>query len=313
MDLKEINKKELADKYYNQILDFEKKELERLEKYKLVNEFLKSNDWLFISPIFFQGYELDIFLEISKTKKNYKNEIFNLIIAKFYNLEFTASFVEGYCSRCNYINPFLKSIEHSLILCFQKDYEGSIKTLIPIIEGILRKYLITEKKFIKDKIFFDNLRDSFGQIKSDIILICIQSLKNYQVENQLFIKFSESQIKDLINKREEYFNIWFSFVTDFVDNSFYMNTKGKTISNEINRHSIVHELGFNFEYSFENYVKVYFLLQFLTWAFLEKEDKSQFNEINHLRLAEKISAYQNIIKLSEKLLPEKYILLKNYN
>lgn len=301
---------QLSKHYYNQLLNSNEQEL---KKYKVVNGYLKLNDWLFISPIFFQGYELDCFLELSKNNNDEKAKILEIIYRKFYDLRHTASFIEGYCVRCNYIKPFLKSIENSLILVYQKDYEGSIKTIIPIIEGILRKYLISEKNYRTETVRPKDLKNSFDYIKIDIIENYRKYLKTYRTENNIAVHFSNLQIENLIKKEEEYFNIWFSFVSDFVRNSFYLNTSGKPLTNEVNRHSILHEFGLNFEYNLENFIKIYFLLQFLTWAFLRKEGKSVLNKIESYRYFEKIVAYERIIKLSDKLLYEKHILLKNYN
>ena len=270
-------------------------EIKELEKYKVVNEFLRQYDWLFVSPLFFQGYELDYFYKLSLQDACDKSEVTNLIFHKFYQLDWSASFIEGYCKRCNYIEPFLKSIEHSLILTFQRDYEGGIKTLIPIIEGILRKYLNTERDIDNSKVKFSHLKEAFTYLKSDLILE---------------VKSRDSQ--DRFNEMNEYYEIWFSFVFEFIDKSFYLNTNRNVLTNELNRHSILHEFGLAFEYNLENYIKVYFVLHFLTWIFLQKEKKSMLNEINGFRFFEKAMAYQSIIKYSEKVAYNKHLLLKNY-
>ena len=161
---------QVANHYFNLFIKSDEGEIKNLTEYTLVNEYLKSNDWLFISPIFFQGFELEIFLRLSKTEGNNKEKILEIITKKFYDLRHTASFIEGYCNRCDCIQPFLKSIENSLILTFQKDYEGSIKTIIPIIEGVLRKYLIAEKSFTTETIRPKDLKESFNLLRLDLIM-----------------------------------------------------------------------------------------------------------------------------------------------
>lgn len=303
---------QLANHHYNLIVEMYNREIKTLEKYVTVNKYLKENDWLFISPLFFQGYELDLFFELSKTVDNNKKRILEIITNKFYDLKNTASFIEGYCNRSEYIKPFLGSIENSLILTFQRDYEGSIKTIIPTIEGILRKYLISEKNKTTDSIGYKDLKNSFGFLKIDLISTYTEDIRNYKDENGRLVCFSNNQVNELIKVQERHYEIWFSFVDDFVQNSFYMNTKGNELTNQVNRHSILHEFGLNFKYNLENYIKIYFLLQFLTWIFLKKERKSILNEIDSSRWIEKIFAYEKIIKQSKKLLFEKHILLKNY-
>jgi hypothetical protein len=305
---------EQLSKYHYNLLLGNENENRTLEEYKLVNIFLKSNDWLFISPLFFQGYELASFLKLSKKENPDKKEILKIIISKFYNLKHVASFIEGDCSRCENIKPFLASIENSLILCFQKDYEGSIKTIIPIVEGILRKYLKNERGYTNDRIQFKDLKRSFEYLKDDLLENYIDLLRNYKVNNQESIEFTEEQFNNLVANHNYYHDAWFSFATEFINESFYLKTtNGQVISNEVNRHSILHELGFEFEYNFENYIKIFFLLQFLTWVFLKKEKQSLFHdEMKPYRYFEKIRAYEKIIEYSDQLIFEKHTLLKNY-
>ena len=302
----------IADYHYDRLTSSGNYEAIFLNQYKVVNEFLQQNDWLFISPIFFQGIELDMISKLDHDD-NPKEKILTLVINKFFNISHTASFIEGYCNRCKHIKPFLMSIEHSLILTFQKDYEGAIKTIIPIIEGVIRKYIVEEKGLNADKIKFEKIRKSFYLLRQDLIDVYLDILKNYTTENNEKLEFSEQQINNLIQQQTEYYDIWFSFVADFINKSFYLNTNGQPLTNEVNRHSILHELGNKFEYSFENYIKIYFLLQFMTWAFLIKERKSTLNEISTLRFVEKVTAYETIIKHSEKLIYEKHLLYKNYD
>ena len=291
------------------------RELESLKKYKQVNDFLKKHDWLFISPIYFQGFELNYFFKLSKEDGDHKEEIAKWIFRKLYNLSHTASFIDGYCRRCSHIEPFLFSIEHSLILTFQRDYEGGIKTLIPIIEGILRRYLNVEKGIGMESIGFKELRKSFLSLKSELIAKHTSYLSNPTEFGQPVL-LSEDEVNYLIELETQYYDQWFSFVIDFVDNSFYLNTRKKTITNEVNRHAILHEYGLGLEYNLENYIKIYFVHQFLTWIFLRKENKSQLNEIGAYRYFEKVIAYRNIIKHSERLIYDKHILYrdtKGYN
>jgi hypothetical protein len=303
----------LANRHYNSIMHSSSNNQELLSKYQAVNDFLKQNDWLFISPLFFQGFELSSIFKLIGTKDEVKQQILNIICRKFYNLPITASFAEGYCIRCNHIKPFVISIEHSLILTFQKDYEGAIKTIIPIIEGIIRKYLVEEKGAVMHEIQFQKIRTSFDLLKGDLLLNYREFLNNYKTQNNESVTFSEAQISQMMAKETHYLNIWFSFVSDFVNNSFYLRTTNNKLTNEVNRHSIMHELGNNFDYNFENYIKIYFLLQFLTWAFLKKEQRSLLDSMDGYRSFEKVMAYDSIIKQSERISYEKHILFRKYD
>jgi hypothetical protein len=301
----------LANFHFDELQKHHKVELDIINKYKEVNNFLRLNDWLFVCPLFFQGYELNYFFELSKRNEPAKLEILKAISAKFYNLNWTTSFVDGYCSRCNHINPFARSIENSIILAFQKDYEGGIKTLIPVVEGIIRKYLTTEKGFNNDNIGFYNIKTSIEFLYNDLIEIERTELLNYHDQNNTNISFSESQIEELLKFHIEYYKTWFSFISDFFENSLYLSTKSRKIKNqnEVNRYSILHELGYDFDYNFENYIKVFFVILFLTWIFLMKENKSILSQIDTKTFINKIISYKNIIEKSERLDYDKHVLL----
>ena len=289
------------------------RELKQLDTYELVNNFLAANNWYFVSPNFLQGFELGLLLRLSKAPGDHRQEVNEIMFRKFYQLEWTASFIDGYCRRCSHIEPFLLSIEHSLVLIFQRDYEGGIKTIIPIVEGIIRKYLTTERSKDSREIDFALLKKSFGFLKEDLLKGYEEDLRHYTTENKVQVHFSANQIKQLTAYERQYYDKWFSFAFGFIDNAFYLNTKLKTVTTEPNRHAILHEYGLNIQYDLENYLKIYFVIQFLTWVFLRKENKSILNEGESLRYFEKIEAYKAIIRDSDRLLYSKHLLYSHYN
>lgn len=304
--------KQIATYYFEREKDAMERELKALDEYKIANDFLRKHNWLFISPLFFQGYQLSYFADLSKQPGDQKAKINQMIFNKFFDLGWTASFTEGYCIRCTYIAPFLPSIENSIILTFQRDYEGAIKTLIPIVEGILRKYLCHEHGMEMSAIQFKHIRQSFSQIKRDLLISLKESLSNWQDDQNRQVIFSEDQKSILLDLNTQYEDYWFSFIGEFIDNSLYLNTKNNKITNEINRHAILHEYGLNFTYDLENYIKIYFVLYFLTWAFLRKEKKSLLNKIESFRAFEKSEAYRKIIQNAERMDYQKHLLLKNH-
>jgi hypothetical protein len=301
-----------ADFYYR----IEKETLDRslilLNQYQNTNNCLRARNWLFISPLFFQGFELTYINKICTEPGPHPITINQIIFNKFFDLGWTASFVEGYCDRCDHIKPFLPSIEHSLISTFQRDYEAGIKTLIPIVEGILRRYLFMEQSVPMEKIAFKHLKKSISDLKYELIDRYRVGLSNRVYENNLHVSFTTAQATTLLTLQTDYYQQWFAFLIDFIENSFYLNTHQSPITNQINRHAILHEYGLNFFYNLENYIKVYFVLQFLVWIFLLKEGKSLLNEIDNVRLFEKVTAYQKIIRSAEDIAYQKHILLKNY-
>jgi hypothetical protein len=301
-----------GDYYYRLEKETFERQLVSLAEYKQANALLRDNDWLFVCPLFFQGFELKHIHSLCSKPVPHKQAINQIIFNKFFDLGWTASFIEGYCNRCDHIRPFLASIEHSLILTFQRDYEGGVKTLIPIIEGILRKYLVVEKGEVQH-IQYQKIRTAFSGLKQDILTKYEAGLDDRADENKNPILFNVQQKADLLRLQTLYYEQWFEFIIDFVDNSFYLRTDQSTvITNQINRHAILHEFGLPFEYNLENYIKVYFVLQFLVWIFLNKETKSPLNEINSYRLFEKVEAYKKIIRSAEKIAYQKHVLMKNH-
>jgi hypothetical protein len=288
------------------------RQLLSLDEWRKANDFLRLHDWLFVSPLFFQGGELMRIAKLSEVGANQKEEINRIIFTKFYDLGWTASFIEGYCNRSTYISPFLSSIEHSLILIFQRDYEGGIKTLIPIIEGILRRYLCLDHLMEMEKIRFSHLKKAFEHLKDDLLSQAKTSLLNRTDENKRPVDFSATQIEILYDLHKRYDEGWFSFIIEFINKSLYLSTTPNVIPAGINRHAILHELGFDIKYTLENYIKIYFALYYLTWIFLRKEGKSLLNQIEDARFLEKVEAYKRIIGSADQLTYEKHILYKNY-
>lgn len=304
-----MERTKIAEEIFNDLHKQNHENLLELEKYKRVNEILKRNNWLLLSPLFFQGYEIDYFLDLNNANKLSKNLILNQITTKFYNLNWTATFVDGYCSQCKYIEPFTLSIESSIILAFQKDYEGGLKTILPIIEGIIRKYLIAERKYSNEIIHMTDIKKSIKYLCDDILsakkTVLLNLTDNFDNKNL----FYNDQINQLMEFNKNYYNTWLSFISDFFDNSLYLSTKNE-MTTELNRHAILHELGYNFDYTFENFLKVYFVIQFLSWIFQQKDNQVLPNNIDSDLFINKVISYKNIIKISERIDFEKHVLLK---
>lgn len=296
---------------YNQQKQLYNDSLKQLERHTKANELLMKNGWFFVAPLFFQGFELERIYQLSLGEQSCKEEIDRIIYRKFYNLEWTASFIEGYCKQSDFIRPFLLSIENSLILAFQKDYEGAIKTLTPVIEGVLRRYL-EKRENLTGNIGFREIERSLSKIKKDACLDYERGLRDYRNHNGDRVEFDENQIKNLVRLRRKSDDIWFSFLADFFERSFYKNTHGEPLKDEINRHSILHALNPSYQYTLQGYIKVYFVLNFLTWAFIQLERKSGLSAIRGFRFLEKTLAYHSIIKHSEEISFSKHLLLKEY-
>jgi len=282
---------------FQQILDLNKRELDKAKKYEKLNSSLKSHDWLIVCPLFFVNGELDFFIENPSLEKS---KILDIIKNVFYNLDRTSIYVEGYFEKISYIKPFSKSIENSIILAFQKEYEGSIKTLIPIIEGVIRKYLSTKNK---TKISFYDIKGYINCLKEDL-----ESNLENNISNTY--KFENSELNEILSLQKEYYKIWFSFIDDYLKENFYLKTdNGKEITNHINRHSIIHEFGNDFNYNFESFIKVFFIILFMAWCFMIVEGIPLIIDVDNNHNLYKIISYKNIIEISEEMDYDKHVLL----
>src|ERR1700679_2886845 len=131
-------------KNYSEYADFKRKNILDVENLLKINKMIKPYKWLFVHP-FIQNAWLFRIRDLHLENKLTEEIVSDTFIRDFYDLERTSSFVDGYCQRSEIIRPFNYYIENSIILAFQKDYAGAINLIIPVIEGVLAKYL-TEYK-----------------------------------------------------------------------------------------------------------------------------------------------------------------------
>ena len=174
----------MSNSWFTTLLTSNKNFLNRTKSIEQVNSFLVEYDWFFIAPTFLIGLEIEMIQKIAEEDVDVKKRITKILAQRFYNLDFRTDFIEGYCIRCNHIKPFIESIENSMILCFQYDYEGAIKTLIPTIEGIMRKYLKSNGE--EGHISYQTIKKSF-QVKSIKIKKNFIVLRCFLIPQEKFI------------------------------------------------------------------------------------------------------------------------------
>lgn len=301
----------MADYWFETLLSSSKDFLKRTKSIENANNFLVKHDWFFIAPTFLIGMEIQMIQKIAEEGIDVDSKIRKILVQRFYNLDFRTDFVEGYCIRCESIQPFVESIENSIILCFQYDYEGAIKTLIPTVEGIMRNYL--KSKGDQGYISFEKIRKSFRLLEEDMVSSAKKGYKNFDPKDGRKVSFTKEQVEELEAVDKELYRLWFSFMEDFINHSLYKNTQGEPLTNEVNRHSILHEFGDKKDYNIDNYLKIYFVIDFLCWAFIRKEGKSIMNEAPTKRFLEKKLAYQRIIENANRMLIYKAVLKKEYS
>tara|TARA_B100001109_G_C18863125_1_gene475184 strand:+ start:4483 stop:5520 length:1038 start_codon:yes stop_codon:yes gene_type:complete len=301
----------MSNSWFTTLLTSNKNFLNRTKSIEQVNSFLVEYDWFFIAPTFLIGLEIEMIQKIAEEDVDVKKRITKILAQRFYNLDFRTDFIEGYCIRCNHIKPFIESIENSMILCFQYDYEGAIKTLIPTIEGIMRKYLKSNGE--EGHISYQTIKKSFQLLEEDMVISARNGYENFDSGDGRKVSFNKEEIEELSKIDTQLYRLWFSFMEDFIHHSLYKHTQGEPLTNEINRHSILHEFGDKIDYTLDNYLKIYFVIDFLCWAFIRVERKSIMNEAPTKRFLEKKLAYQRIIENANRMLIYKAVLKKDYS
>ena len=287
--------------------------LQNIKKHIPANEYLKRFDWLFISPLYMTGAIIGLIEKLLSDGNNDSQKVSEIFINTFHDISRSASFIRGYCERAKHVNLFTRSIEHSMILAYQRDYEGAIKTLLPIIEGILSQYLIQDKGYEMKNVNFPSLKESLTLLENDIVKKQNNYFKNYTTLNGQTITFTDAQVEILTNIEKEHYSIWFTFFRDFVNDSLYKSSRNGNIEGLLNRHSALHEFNDKtMNYSIENYIKLYNSIHFLVWTFLRYESKSLLNEIEQQKYVSTYMAYEKIIFYSKLSLEAKAELDDRY-
>ena len=132
-----------------------------------INEYLQQFNWATIHPYLF-GFQVDYLENLMTENKGTSEEVFKLFAASFFELKSTAAFIEGSIKKRPYLSPFCHLIDQSVFMCLQRDYAGAINTLLPVIEGSIRNYLIQNKGFRRETpINKDKMIMAFDYIKND--------------------------------------------------------------------------------------------------------------------------------------------------
>ena len=281
------------------------------ERILTVNKILRNYNWQFIHP-YIQEYQIDIILSRYSANQLTDEFINDFFIGNFYNLDSTLTFIDGFFKRSVYFEPFNYFIENSLILCFQRDYAGAINVLLPCIEGILSRYLETEESIDLSRKRYENIKKASWYLKQKLIrkFECINAAENLK---NPFYEYNKQKEEYLLKQERKYFDDWFDAIEKFMKESLFASTETVNPTVELNRHEIMHSLALRPYDTLENYIKLFNCLRFLVWVFLQIENKSILNTIETKTFINKRLLYEAIIDQSEKLLPIKNAILRDYS
>lgn len=243
--------------------------LDRTRKVHQVNKFLRDFNWLFVHP-YMIGMDVSQLEKLSFQKTATKEDVLKIFAYRFMDLRFTTSMIEGFYKRRPHLKSFCHLIDQSVFMCLQRDYAGAINTLLPVIEGSIRSYLNDRNGTHNKKLIgtsgilkaFNYLKDDFLKIKKSYYI------GEYQSRDGVFkFDLDSNQIKQLMKYESEYIDIWFSAIKEYFEHSLYLDTRNGDLIDPLNRHSIFHGFTSDIYYSFENYLKVFNCISFLSWAF----------------------------------------------
>ncbi len=223
----------------------------------------------FIIQPFLKGVFVHLF------KENAGNGTLNSEIIKeyfsypFLNLDESSVFMDTYYNKIPEIYEFSFQIEYSYVMCLQGDFIGAISTLLPVIEGIIRNYEVNYHKDVAADIFrTGHLLKAIDKIKGTLV-------KNSTIHIDSHSKLTSEQKEEIRRINERYYECWFEMFRDHFEKSLYLKTGDGQQITSINRNDVFHGFSLYEYYTFENYLKVYGCLQFLSWALLRcKPDNS---------------------------------------
>ena len=293
------------------------KEIEQIKKWietgkelRAVNDRLLELNWIFLHP-YSQGMDIEI-LKRLLDGPNPEKKILNFFGKKFLNLISTLHFIEGFYKKRSFLKDFGQPIEESVILCIQRDYRGAISILIPVIEGTLRKFLISQEgsawtgstgKGMLQK-SLSGLVDAYVELNKTYLR------KRYEHLWSANRYFSDEEERQILEKHRELFQIWLEQLERYLIQNLYSDTRKGEPKDSFNRHLIYHALSDTIEFTLANYLRLYNCINFLCWAIGSiTYESSVFSEVSEEIVFGKYKGYLKLLATSEAILATKRELL----
>lgn len=289
----------MPDVYQNEIKGV-KIEINRVKLMDTINEKLQRLNWIFLHP-FSQGMDISYMQQVLKEDGS-EEKIKDYFAIKFFNLPATIHLVDGMFKRRPFLKEFEYFIEESIVLCIQKDFRGAISTLLPVIEGTLRKYYLSRGAIAKrNTTKISDLIKSSEILTKDYLRIKMKYI--FERANKENSSLSIDQVKNLEKLHREYFEIWVKQLNRYLENNLYHYYTGEGIVRDsFNRHAIFHAFNERIEYSLANYLRLFNCISFLSWIMgVVNEGCSALSEVGRKEVIEKWSEYLKILSVSEAL------------
>jgi hypothetical protein len=246
------------EKKYQDELGQLDREIEIISRLDAVNSILHKYNWVFLHP-YSQGMDIGILEKY--IQENSEEKIFSLFASKFLDLRTTICFLDGFYKKRPYLKDYGEIIEQSIILCLQKDYGGAITLLLPVIEGTLRKYLISKTSGAESTTNISSLLKALDYLLEDYL-----ALQREYLQTRTDINFSADQQTTIEEKNRTYFSLWLKQLRVYLNNNLYCDTRTTSPIDKFNRHLIFHALEDDIDYSFRNYLRLINCINFISWA-----------------------------------------------
>jgi hypothetical protein len=292
------------DRFREQIVS-QKRELRTVEKIVEVNEYLQAFNWAYVHP-YVIGLEVELFDKMRQEGSGTTEAIFRIFARSFYDLKSTAAFIEGIFKKRKSLAPFGLLIDQAVVLALQKEYAGAISLLVPVIEGSLRHYLVTIKGQPAATLTKSvHLLKAFQYMEDDYVAHQQQALENDEEGQRYNLPpFDANQRKQLLANEQAYIKKWLSIAKSYLAHNLYLDTRTGVVADKLNRHAIVHGFTTDIYYSFDNFLRLYHLLFFLSWAYgISTKGTSLLIDVDDEVLLQKWGALEKI-RLITKLTDE---------
>ena len=285
--------------YENEIEDINK-QISVVQRLNDVNKDLRKYNWIFLHP-YCQVLEINKLKRIVEEKTSAEENILKHFAESFLELRSTIHFLDGFFATRPFLKDYKKSIDQSVVLCLQKDFNGAINTLIPVIEGTLRKILISKKGDHKiGEINISELLKVFNYLSEDYVQLQREFLDNRFKDS--INSLDANQIKNILKKHKEYFDLWANQLVEYLTDNLYANTKNSEVKDSFNRHIIFHSLSDETNYSFANYLRLFNCIQLLSWLIgVTRRECSILSDADEKDVINKWVDYFNILIVSESL------------
>lgn len=276
-------------------------EIALAQRLDTVNSKLQNLNWIFLHP-YNQGGDVEVLERICQ-EENAGEKITHFFAYKFFDLRATIHFIDGLYKKRPFLKDYADSIEESVILCIQKDFKGAINTLLPVIEGTLRKYLVSKNGDSKKNVIkISELLKSIDSLTEDYLLLQKKYLLQRYNAPGVVIHFDLNQENRLMDKRREYFELWMKQLKRYLENNLYLDTRKSEVKDTFNRHFIFHALEDNIDFSFSNYLRLFNCISFLSWAIGSvNDDCSILSVANEQDVMNKWADYLKVLAASEAL------------